>query len=102
MNRTALVVAATLASLRTPALAQITSLNDLTTIHDARSRRIASNSTDPESNADNKWIKAGDTLTLADIKCPGVIRHIWVTFPESSPSWISKEGCADPSELVLR
>ncbi len=77
-------------------------LDSLTMVEDARSHRIASNSPDPASNADNRWVKPGDTLTLADIKGHGVIRHIWLTFPGSEPSWISKQGCADPSELVLR
>lgn len=78
------------------------SLSDLTTIRDARSRRIASNSPDAASNADNRWVKPGETLVLADIQHGGVIRHIWATFAESGPSWISKEGAADPSEIVLR
>lgn len=88
--------------LTSSALAQSTLLDSLTTIQDARSRRIASNSPDPNSNGDNRYVKPGDTFTLADIKCPGVIRHIWVTFAESGPSWLSKEGAADPSEVVLR
>lgn len=76
--------------------------DDLTVVRDARSRRIASNSPDPGSNADNRWVKAGETFTLAEIKGSGVIRHIWVTFAEASPSWLSKEGAADHSEIVLR
>jgi hypothetical protein len=84
------------------ALAQSASLDDLTVIRDARSRRIASNSPDPNSNADNRWVKAGETFTVAEMKGSGVVRHIWLTFPESAPSWISKSGCADPSEIVLR
>jgi D-arabinan exo alpha-(1,3)/(1,5)-arabinofuranosidase (non-reducing end) len=75
---------------------------DLTMVRDARSRRIASNSPDPGSNADNRHVKPGDTFTLADIKGPGVIRHIWLTFPESTRSWLSDKGCADPSEIVVR
>jgi len=84
------------------AFAQSAGLDSLTVVHDARSRRVASNSDDPGSNADNRWVKPGETFTLADVKGPGVVRHIWVTFPESAPSWISKAGCADPAELVLR
>jgi len=91
-----------LLSLTSASLAQSTLLDSLTTIQDARSRRIASNSTDPNSNGDNRYVKPGDTFTLADIKGPGIIRHIWVTFAESGPSWLSKEGAADPSEVVLR
>src|SRR5262249_13635162 len=83
-----------------PAPAQ--SLADLAVVRDARSRRIASNSPDPGSNADNRWVKPGDTFTLADIKGSGVVRHMWVTFAGSGPSWLAKEGAADPSEIVLR
>src|ERR1043165_39858 len=77
-------------------------LGDLTTVRDAVSRRIASNSPDPGSNADNRSVKPGGTFTLADIKGSGVVRHIWLTFPESTRSWLSDKGCADPSEIVVR
>lgn len=90
------------ASLAAAALAQPASLEELAFVRDARSRRVASNSPDPGSNADNRWVRPGETFVLADIRGPGVVRHIWLTFPESAPSWISKEGCADPSEIVLR
>lgn len=83
-----------------PVLGQ--SLSDLATFHDARSRRIASNSPDAASNADNRWVKPGETLVLADIAHGGVIRHIWATFAEAGPSWLSDKGAADPSEIVLR
>ncbi|MBL8763207.1 MAG: DUF2961 domain-containing protein [Phycisphaerae bacterium] len=78
------------------------SLDTLSRVREARSARASSAAPEDWSNRDNRWIKPGDTLTIADIGCPGVIRHIWLTFPESSPSWISSEGCADPSEIVLR
>lgn len=77
-------------------------LEALTQIRDARSRRIASNAPDADSNADNRWVQPGDTFVLADIRHPGTIRHIWMTFAEAAPSWLSKEGAADPSEIVLR
>jgi hypothetical protein len=96
-----LALPAALALLAIPAQAA-PDLDGLTTVRDARSRRIASNSPDATSNGDNRWIKPGETFALADIATGGVIRHIWITFPEAAPSWISKEGCADPSELVLR
>jgi hypothetical protein len=84
------------------AQAQSGFLDGLTTVQQARSRRIASNSPDPGSNADNRYVKPGETFTLAEINGSGVIRHIWLTFPESSPSWLSDKGCADPSEIVVR
>lgn len=66
------------------------------------SARVSSASPDPDSNRDNKYIKPGETFVLADIQGAGVIRHIWFTFADSGPSWLSKEGSADPSEVVLR
>src|SRR5262245_36899139 len=85
-----------------PASAQVESLDSLTRVRDSTSARVSSASPDPASNADNRYIKPGETFTLADVKGPGVIRHIWFTFSESDPSWLSKEGAADPSEIVLR
>src|SRR6187455_55121 len=76
------------------------SLDGLSVVRDARTRRSASNSTDPNSNGDNRWVKAGETFTLAEIKGSGTIRHIWLTFAEAAPSWLSTEGSADPSEVV--
>lgn len=78
------------------------SLDDLTRPRDATSARVASNSPHDWSNADNRWIKPGETYTLADIDGPGVIRHIWFTFPEKGASWIAKGGSAAPDEIVLR
>jgi hypothetical protein len=78
------------------------SLDDLTRPREATSARVASNSPHDWSNADNRWIKPGETLTLAELEGPGVIRHLWFTFPESAASWISKGGSASPDEIVLR
>src|SRR5262245_231168 len=77
-------------------------LDSLTHVRPAVSARASSASPDPNSNGDNRWVKPGETLTLAALEGPGVIRHIWMTFAESGPSWISKNGAADPSEIVLR
>ncbi|MBI1853425.1 MAG: DUF2961 domain-containing protein [Planctomycetes bacterium] len=77
-------------------------LDGLAVVHEGRSRAVSSAAKDAWSNGDNRWVKAGDTLTLAEIAGPGTIRHVWLTFPESSPSWISNSGSADPSEIVLR
>lgn len=74
----------------------------LMTVRDATSARVSSAAPEAWSNRDNRWVKPGETFTLADFKGPGVIRHIWLTFAESGPSWLSKEGAADPSEIVLR
>ncbi len=97
-------VAAALAisGLATHAPAQGGMLDELTRVRDARSARVSSAHPEAWSNADNRWVKPGQTLVLGDLTGPGVVRHIWFTFPEASPSWIAGEGCADPSELVLR
>lgn len=42
-------------------------------------------------------LPAGDTLTLAAIDGPGVIRHIWITVPETTPA-----GAFVLRDLVLR
>ncbi len=77
-------------------------LDQLATVRDAVSRRVSSAAPEPWSNRDNRRIAPGETFTLASIKGPGVIRHLWLTFAESSPSWLSNVGSADPSEIVLR
>ncbi len=97
MRSTALLSSALAAS-----IASAQSLDALTRPTDSVSARVSSDNANPWSNGDNRWIKAGETLTIADVAGPGVIRHIWFTFAESGPSWISKDGAADPSEIVLR
>ncbi len=67
-----------------------------------RSRRVSSAAESPLSNRDNLWIAPGETRVLADLTGPGVIRHIWLTFSEAAPNWLSVEGSANPSEIVLR
>src|SRR5262245_66670667 len=47
--------------------AQGSSLDYLIRPHAGRSRRISSAAESPLSNADNRWIKGGDTFVLADI-----------------------------------
>lgn len=67
-----------------------------------RSRRAASTSPDPTSNADNLRVLPGQTHTLGELEGPGIIRHIWLTFPAAAPSWLAKDGGARPDEVVLR
>lgn len=85
-----------------PAQAQSGPLDALTRPSSAVSARITSAAPEAWSNRDNRWVKPGEVFTLADIKGPGIIRHIWFTFAEPAPSWISKDGAADHSEIVLR
>lgn len=102
MGSTALLTMALLTSVLSPSIASAQSLDALTRPSDAVSARVSSDNANPWSNGDNRWIKPGETLTIADVAGPGVIRHIWFTFAEAGPSWISKDGAADPSEIVLR
>lgn len=73
----------------------------LSTIKEGRSR-AASSHAPGNSNYDCFNIKPGETATIFDVKGTGVINHIWLTFNEAQPNWISKDGSADPSELVIR
>ncbi|MFM9996908.1 MAG: glycoside hydrolase family 172 protein [Phycisphaerales bacterium] len=93
-------VAALLGAHAVPAFGQ--SLDGLTRVRDATSARASSAHAEAWSNGDNRWIKPGEVFTMADLKGAGVIRHIWLTFPESAPSWIAKEGSAAPDEIVVR
>ncbi len=55
-------------------------LNGLPELKDYTAQR--SSSSDPNwktGNGDARWIPAGETLTLADLKGPGRITHIWFT-----------------------
>ncbi|HET6202407.1 MAG TPA: glycoside hydrolase family 172 protein [Planctomycetota bacterium] len=83
-------------------LAQDSFLDPLTRLGEGRSRRVSSASPDPESNRDNLRVAPGETRTLAELKGPGVIRHVWLTFPEARPSWLAEKGGARPDEVVLR
>ncbi len=78
-------------------------LDTLMKIQPGRSRAITS--TDPSftGNSDRiKYVTPGETKVLADIKGPGVIRHIWLTFNEARPNWLESGGSAAPNEIVLR
>ncbi len=78
------------------------SLDALTRPREAVSARVASNHPEAWSNWDNRRVQPGETYTLAELEGPGVIRHIWFTFPDSGASWIAATGCAAPDEIVLR
>lgn len=77
-------------------------LDDLWKIKDARSKRISSTNPKDPDNHDNVRVKPGETFVLADVCGSGVIRHIWLTFAESGPSWLSKDGAAAADEVVIR
>ncbi|HEY3321907.1 MAG TPA: glycoside hydrolase family 172 protein [Planctomycetota bacterium] len=90
------------------ATAHASTLEDLTRLRDGRSRRVSSTAKlpngrpDPNSNGDNVDVPPGKTHVLADLKGPGTITHMWMTFlgPEPHP-WAPK-GAANHREMVLR
>ena len=77
-------------------------LGALTKKQTGKSHRSSSANPNRSSNADQRNIRPGETLVLADIKGAGAIRHMWVTFPQPRPDWLGRDGKADHSELVLR
>ncbi len=96
--RTLLIAAACLVS----ALSQNAGLDGLLKLGDGRTHRVSSASPDPNSNGDNLRVKPGETRVLAELTGPGIIRHLWLTFPEARPSWLAKDGGARPDEIVIR
>jgi hypothetical protein len=84
-------------------LARTQGLEDLIRVGAGRSAAVTSADPNPLSNADRiKIVAPGETRVLADIKGPGVIRHIWLTFNEARPNWLEAAGSARPDEIVLR
>ena len=57
---------------------------------------------DPNSNWDNKNVLPGETKVLMDVKGPGVITHIWMTFLGPEPHPWAKKGSANHQEMLLR
>jgi len=83
-------------------------LDGLLRLREGRSRRVSSTAKlpdgrpDPNSNADNVRVPPGKTHVLADLKGPGVITHIWMTFLGPEPHPWAKGGAASHKEMVLR
>lgn len=57
---------------------------------------------DERSNFDNFRVAPGQTHTLLNVKGPGVITHIWITFLGPEPQPWAKEGSANHQEMLLR
>jgi len=57
---------------------------------------------DPNSNWDNKSVQPGQTKVLMDVKGPGVITHIWMTFLGPEPHSWARNGSANHQEMLLR
>lgn len=90
-------------------------LGNLAKPHDGRSMRATStrkigpdgkpdpNGTpDPNSNYDNSNVPPGQRKILMDVKGPGVITHIWLTFLGPEPQNWAKKGSANHQEMLLR
>ena len=75
----------------------------LSKIENGRSKAISSHAKSANSNEDRiKYIKSGETAEIANIKGPGIINHIWLTFNEARPNWLEAGGSANPAEIVMR
>ena len=101
---TAALVTSLLSS--TPAPGQ--GLSGLTRWEEGRSMRASSNVWiekdiyDRKNNKDRPdRIEAGETHVLADLKGPGVITHIWMTFLHEPHRWAT-DGAANHQEMLLR
>jgi hypothetical protein len=57
---------------------------------------------DPNSNRDNSNVAPGQKKILLDVKGPGVITHIWMTFLGPGPHPWAKNGSANHQEMLLR
>lgn len=57
---------------------------------------------DEQSNWDNFNVAPGQTHVLMDVKGPGVIHHIWLTFLGPEPQDWAKKGSANHQEMLLR
>jgi len=83
-------------------------LEALTRWQEGRSMRAGSNvwieadMYDHDNNYDRPdRIEAGQTHVLADLKGPGVITHIWMTFLHEPHFWVT-DGAANHQEMLLR
>jgi hypothetical protein len=90
-------------------------LADLAKPHEGRSMRATSTAKigrdgkpdpngrpDPNSNRDNSNVAPGQRKILLDVKGPGVITHIWMTFLGPEPHPWAKKGSANHQEMLLR
>ena len=96
------------AALLRPPLLYGKSLQDLTQYQPGRSMRATSNVWNPKDLYDRKnnadrldRIEPGKTVVLADLKGPGVITHIWMTFLHEPHRWAT-DGAANHQEMLLR
>lgn len=63
-------------------------LDGVFNLRDARTRRASSANPEwKDTNQDNRALPAGETLIIADLKGPGIIRHIWFTISFNQPDY---------------
>ncbi|NOR75732.1 MAG: DUF2961 domain-containing protein [Draconibacterium sp.] len=60
-------------------------LNELTIPTNGRSMRTSSVDSKFDGNGDSKEISPGETLVIADLEGPGIIKHIWNTSASLNP-----------------
>ena len=60
-------------------------LEQLTIPSNGQSKRSSSTDSNIDGNGDSKLIQPGETLVLADLDGPGIIRHIWNTSASLNP-----------------
>ena len=60
-------------------------MEDLLVPSNARSMRSSSTDPDINANGDSKEIEPGETIVIADLEGPGIIRHIWNTAASLNP-----------------
>jgi hypothetical protein len=60
-------------------------LSALTRSYESQSRRESSSNPDINSNGDDRTIKPGETLVLAELTGPGAITHMWNTVASQDP-----------------
>ncbi len=60
-------------------------LNDLTKATNGRNMRASSVDSNFSGNGDSKEISPGETLVIADLEGPGIIKHIWNTSASLNP-----------------
>jgi hypothetical protein len=83
-------------------------LSELTRWQEGRSMRVGSNVWieddlyDKNNNLDRPdRIESGETYVMADLKGPGIITHIWMTFLHEPHFWVT-DGAANHQEMLLR
>ena len=56
-------------------------------LQQSQAYRASSNNADSSSNDDSKRVIPGETVVLADLTGPGVVKHIWLTVAANEYAW---------------